>query len=543
MSAQMERIRAALARPEATRQTGDPLLPDSEAQNGRPAIAISEENLAVLLGTKAPANSSEGDTRPGVPAASERKEIHAAVLEPEPVPDELPQVAPTVDEPTSGAAAQSEQVSGETALAEAGLEQDSQPPAILSESAILPEPISTSDALAESRAFETTLSLLAARQGAATDTNALELSGRPPSWVNAPPLERPEKATPELPFEFSASEEPRVQLRWMIAAMGALILVGGVSTYLLRHRSAPPKSEGTSASDFPLQMQVQPQGNGLLSVRWHPQSTAVTSARQGRLVITESGQEPRTVTLEPEQLKMGHLDYQAASERTGLRLEVTNHSGAVAGESVLALSPTIIPAPAAAASAQVSPTAPPRDLASKDEAPIEAREVGTSDAPPPAKAAVRTFTPPPGRRADPEVRTALIEAPAALPPGTVSLPGTAAISVTANIPAIPPPPGKETLAPQRISVGGNLEAANLIRKVTPVYPPLAQKARVQGMVRFTAIISKDGTVQNLQLVSGHPLLVQAANDAVKRWLYRPTLLNGEAVEVVTQIDVNFSINP
>jgi protein TonB len=108
----------------------------------------------------------------------------------------------------------------------------------------------------------------------------------------------------------------------------------------------------------------------------------------------------------------------------------------------------------------------------------------------------------------------------------------------------PPPPVKveKPATPQRIRVGGNVQAANLIRKVTPQYPPLAKQARVQGTVRFQAIIGKDGTIQNLQVISGHPLLVPAATDAVKQWLYRPTLLNGEPVEVVTQIDVNFTLS-
>ena len=87
-----------------------------------------------------------------------------------------------------------------------------------------------------------------------------------------------------------------------------------------------------------------------------------------------------------------------------------------------------------------------------------------------------------------------------------------------------------------------MQAANLVRKVTPVYPPLAKQARIQGTVRFTAVIGKDGTIQNLQLVSGHPLLVAAAQEAVKQWVYKPTLLNGEPVEVVTQIDVNFTLS-
>ena len=97
-------------------------------------------------------------------------------------------------------------------------------------------------------------------------------------------------------------------------------------------------------------------------------------------------------------------------------------------------------------------------------------------------------------------------------------------------------------APERIRVGGNVQSANLLKKVTPVYPALAKQARVQGQVRFTAIINKDGTMQNLQLVSGHPLLVPAATDAVKQWVYKPTLLNGNPVEVITQIDINFTLS-
>jgi protein TonB len=108
--------------------------------------------------------------------------------------------------------------------------------------------------------------------------------------------------------------------------------------------------------------------------------------------------------------------------------------------------------------------------------------------------------------------------------------------------APPPPPKVEKKAPARIRVGGNVQAANLIRKVIPVYPPLAKQARIQGTVRFQAIIGKDGTIQNLQLVSGHPLLVANAQQAVSQWVYRPTLLNGEPVEVVTTIDVNFTLS-
>ena len=75
-----------------------------------------------------------------------------------------------------------------------------------------------------------------------------------------------------------------------------------------------------------------------------------------------------------------------------------------------------------------------------------------------------------------------------------------------------------------------------------MFPPLAKQARVRGTVKFSAIIAKDGTVSELHLLSGHPLLVTAAQDAVKQWQYKPTLLNGEPVEVQTTIDVNFTLN-
>jgi periplasmic protein TonB len=79
----------------------------------------------------------------------------------------------------------------------------------------------------------------------------------------------------------------------------------------------------------------------------------------------------------------------------------------------------------------------------------------------------------------------------------------------------------------------------LIRKVQPVYPPLAKSVRIQGPVILDAVISKAGTIERLQLVSGHPMLVPAALEAVTQWRYRPYVLNGEAIEVETRITVNF----
>jgi protein TonB len=83
---------------------------------------------------------------------------------------------------------------------------------------------------------------------------------------------------------------------------------------------------------------------------------------------------------------------------------------------------------------------------------------------------------------------------------------------------------------------------NLIYKVQPLYPPLARSARIQGTVLLRAVISRAGTIENLQALSGPPMLIHAALDAVSQWRYRPYLLNGEPVEVETQVTVNFSLS-
>jgi periplasmic protein TonB len=106
-------------------------------------------------------------------------------------------------------------------------------------------------------------------------------------------------------------------------------------------------------------------------------------------------------------------------------------------------------------------------------------------------------------------------------------------------PVVPPPP--KAPAPARIKQGGEVTAASIISQTRPVYPPLARQARIQGTVVLHAIIDKEGKVAQLEVVSGHPLLVQSALDAVKQWRYKPTRLNGDPVEVDTTIQVNFSM--
>jgi protein TonB len=134
---------------------------------------------------------------------------------------------------------------------------------------------------------------------------------------------------------------------------------------------------------------------------------------------------------------------------------------------------------------------------------------------------------------------------------TLTAAGTAAIPLSGLLSEIPapkpaPPSQAQQPAPARftgpVRVGGDVEASKLLFGPKPAYPPLAKVTRTQGTVRIQASIGRDGSIRNLQLIGGPPLLVAAALEAVRQWRYKPTLLNGEPVEVITEIAVNFALS-
>jgi len=110
--------------------------------------------------------------------------------------------------------------------------------------------------------------------------------------------------------------------------------------------------------------------------------------------------------------------------------------------------------------------------------------------------------------------------------GPDSAEGTATVAAPASV--------------KRVRVGSQAQAAKLVFQPKPEYPALARTSRVQGTVRLEAVIANDGTVEKLRVLSGHPLLVEAAEAAVERWRYQPTVLNGSPIEVVTEVDVDFT---
>jgi len=152
----------------------------------------------------------------------------------------------------------------------------------------------------------------------------------------------------------------------------------------------------------------------------------------------------------------------------------------------------------------------------------------------------------------------IIEEPAMAPVGVIGavpggMPGGVAGGVLGNVlsangsaegmalPPPPPPPPPKIVAPAGpVRVGGDVREPRIVKLVPPVYPTIASKARVSGTVVMEAILTEDGTVDQIRVISGHPLLVEAAISCVKHWKYEPTLLNGIAVRVVLTAKVNFN---
>ena len=160
-----------------------------------------------------------------------------------------------------------------------------------------------------------------------------------------------------------------------------------------------------------------------------------------------------------------------------------------------------------------------------------------------------------------------VAAQTSAPPSAAALPAapvTAPVLTARETPVPTPPAARQTDAPPpeipenrmvepfpatppesmplRIRVGGNVQQTKLIAQPRPIYPPAAKAVGLQGVVHLQATIAEDGTIRRLDLLSGHPILAEAAMAAVQNWVYQPTLLNGSPVEVITQIDVNFTLS-
>ncbi len=371
---------------------------------------------------------------------------------------------------------------------------------------------------------------------------------------------QPTFTTPMGRVVASMGESARVSPRKLVsaAAIFGLLALVSLCAFLLRDRwSTGPKQKPPATvaalpleltvAEFPLQLYVDARGDGL-NVRWNPKSAPITEARDGRLVILEGDQQtPRIIPLNLQQLTSGHVYYRSSAERVQFQLEIVDHSGVISRESVLALSSrSAVAAPRSSPPLAGNPQAAAKKVLS---IPIPSANAGalphanTTQAPPKGTPAPRVFMPSSSGGRTQQLPTITFEPPTtqtvSVPPVAVALPVT-----LSNLPANVPPARQVKEAPDaKQIVVATLQTADPIKRVMPVYPPMAKEQRIQGTVRFIATISKDGRVKNLELISGNPVLVKAATDAVKQWRYRAALQNGLPVEMTTQIDLNFTFKP
>jgi protein TonB len=326
----------------------------------------------------------------------------------------------------------------------------------------------------------------------------------------------------------------RSRRAWPWVALAVLLPFGGAATYrwfpLPARMTTVVNDRAVAEADIPdtvpLSFKLTPTGNSL-ELSWDRTADAVRYAAAGTLSI-RNGPVMRVIDLNPNQLREGRILYVPLSGvDVDVRLEVTMSSGRRVAESMQMVSfntasPLSLPA-------MPAPARPP------DRAARAAKPADEEPEPEPAtlNRAVKPF------RADALAQQARAGHPADVPlPDTppVAVPQAADVNlggIAAIPPAAPPPPAN------RPAPGGKIEEARLISGRTPEYPRQAREERVAGTVEIEVTINAAGRVTAARALKGDPRLRQPALDAVKQWIYRPTMLNGKPIESQRQIVLNF----
>jgi len=400
-------------------------------------------------------------------------------------------------------------------------------------------------------------------------------AAKPEAVAPAPPVlpkrEEPAAAPVAVPAPPAAESRSR-KLPYAIAAALAVVLIGS-GAYLYLGRGGQ-KGAGVAAGPEAGSLALRVERNaGQLLLSWNREASAVKMAQRAVLSISD-GDRKEGIELDPAQLRSGSIVYSPITNDVSFRLEVIDTKQAKFSESVRVIAGRPSPAAplgqAAPARSETQPaeTRPRQEPALPPQAASRTPEPAAGPAPtpgggadPPAPAPAKPVTQA-AAPASTESLAARLSPPPNLPepPKIEGQPSPAAVRPVETPGGTPPPPPTQvpeptpqtTQAPaeqppipaptEPVRVGGNVQQAKVVRQVSPVYPPLARQARVAGVVRVEATIGKDGKVLKAAALNGPPLLRQAAADAVRQWIYRPTTLNNQPVEVVTQIDVTFNLN-
>lgn len=379
----------------------------------------------------------------------------------------------------------------------------------------------------------------------------------PPMPVEEPPVRREEirqerietAPAPRREETYGAEPEPAKRSKmWLVAVLALVAIVGAGSYYYFVIRKG---AETVRVDESPFGLRVE-RSVGQVLLSWKKDSEIIASARRGVLSITD-GETKEDVELDQNQLRTGAITYAPITNDVSFRLEVIDpKTGRAVSESLRALAGVAPAAGSTAATAknEKTPAATPAPAgttatpAPTTPAPSETASGATGTTSAEAPLAVRLGRPSPIQLAQIETRAAQeasiapapsLDSGSALPAGR-AIPGGSVAVPAAPRPAAPPPAAAP--APTR-SPAAAVQEARVRTKVRPAYPEIARKAHVSGSVTVQATVDREGKVRRAVAISGSPLLRQAAQDAVMRWTYDPATLNGQPVESVSQVQVEF----
>jgi len=380
---------------------------------------------------------------------------------------------------------------------------------------------------------------------------AEKVEKKPEKAPEKPAAKRGELAVPKAFAEAEASSAAAAsagggsKLVWVVAALAiAAVLGGGYMLYPGFHKGGRVPTGASDTTD--LGLRVEHSGPDLL-LTWNRDSYGAKNGKHGVLQVFD-GESHQNYEIDREQLTSGlGVVYSPQTQDVSFQMSVTDEKGVEigkGGQRVLHPRPSPMDDPKAT-SASAKTTTPPAATKADTAAPETAAPATPAEpAPAAAEKATRKFDAASLGKLRPASPTdlsgALPDAPTigGAAPQTASLPG-------GNLSGIAPPPPKQGAAPPpppsaSKSGASQISQAVLVYKVDPEYPKAAQQMGQKGIVELVATIGVDGRVRGVKVLKGPPILQKAAQEAVMRWVYKPTLLNGVPVENETHISINFA---
>ena len=355
-------------------------------------------------------------------------------------------------------------------------------------------------------------------------------------------------------------------MKLILAAAATIALFVGMFVYpgFLRHSNKPPVAGQGDSS--PLQLRVE-RSNGDLLLTWNRDTDAIRNATKATLLITD-GAQTENVDMDLSQLRNnGSIMYSPSSSDVSFKMEVIGRDQSKTTSEIVRMLRTR-PSPLDAQQADTAKPAPVVTQTPVAPAPAKTNDkpAATANATPaedqtPAPEAPKPVVPRKefnaaslAQRIRPAVSSDIPDAPTVGSTTSAGVPGVN-LPVVGAVPSAPVPPPVRPNAPAPTPAapapsapattagspkqGGNIQSAVLISRKEPEYPKIAKQTGAKGVVTLNATIGKDGHIKTVKVVSGHPMLQNAAVEAVKQWIYKPTLLNGTPVETETQIMLNF----